>query len=152
LTLLLAAVFIAQGAIEYHVGATPAYVPQTGVHQAHIIRDLRAGTLDWVDPARLAGLLTFPSFHAASAVLFIWGAWPIRWLRGPMLAVNLAMLAATPIEGGHYLVDIFGGMAMAALGIASLRFTRARTPQPAAAPADLEIAAAPAAAGVAALG
>ncbi len=144
LTVLMAAFFIAKGAIEYHVGPTPDYVPQTGLHQAQIIRDLRSGALDWVDPARLAGLLTFPSFHATSATLFIWAAWPIRWLRGPMLAVNLAMLLATPIEGGHYLVDIFAGMAIAALGIASLRFTRARTAPMAAAPMDIPVAGAPA--------
>lgn len=151
LTLLLSTFFIAQGAIEYHVGAAPAYVPQTGVHQAPIIRDLRAGTLDWVDPARLAGLLTFPSFHAASAILFIWAAWPIRWLRGPMLAVNLCMLAATPIEGGHYLVDVFGGMAMAALGIASLRFTLAPTRRAAGTSLEIPALDAPAAAGAVAL-
>lgn len=143
LTLLLAAFFIAKGAIEYHVGPTPDYIPQTGVHQAPIIRDLRLGTLDWVDPARLAGLLTFPSFHAASAVLFIWGAWPIRWLRGPMLAVNLAMLSATPIEGGHYLVDVFGGMAIAALGIASLRFVRPNPARTGAAHDPLPVATSP---------
>lgn len=131
ITLVVAAFFIAKGAIEYHVGPTPDYMPHIGVHQAPIIRDLRLGTLDWVDPAKLAGLLTFPSFHATSAVLFIWGAWPIRWLRHPMLAVNLAMLAATPIEGGHYLVDIFGGIGIAALGILSLRLTAARSRRPA---------------------
>lgn len=138
-TVVIAAFFLARGAIEYHVGSTPAYMPQAGVHHAQIIRDLRAGTLDHVDPARLAGLLTFPSFHATSAILFIWAAWPIRRLRGPMLAMNLAMLAATPIEGGHYLIDVFGGVAIAWVGIAALRFTSPRPARAAAPSAEIRM-------------
>lgn len=138
-TVVIASFFLARGAIEYHVGATPAYMPQAGVHHAQIIRDLRAGLLDHVDPARLAGLLTFPSFHATSAILFIWAAWPIRWLRGPMLGMNVAMLLATPIEGGHYLIDVFGGIAIAWVGIAALRFTTLRVARPAPAPAGLPV-------------
>lgn len=121
LTVLIATFFLARGAIEYHVGPTPSYMPQAGVNHAQIIQNLRDGTLTWVDPAQLSGLLTFPSFHATSAILFIWAAWPIGWLRGPMLAMNLAMLAATPIEGGHYLIDVFGGAFTAWFGIAALR-------------------------------
>lgn len=132
LTVLIFAFFPARAALEYYMGATPAYMPQSGIHHVQLIEDLRAGTVTHVDPARLAGLVAFPSFHAASAILFIWAAWPIRWLRGPMLAMNLAMLAATPIEGGHYVIDLVGGAIVAALGIAALRLV---PPKPAGAAA-----------------
>lgn len=34
-----------------------------------------------------------------------------------MLALNLALIAATPIDGAHYFIDILGGGAVAALAI-----------------------------------
>jgi membrane-associated phospholipid phosphatase len=51
------------------------------------------------------------------AVLAAWYAWNIRALRGPLLALNILVLAATPIEGGHHLVDVFAGLALAAAAI-----------------------------------
>ena len=66
----------------------------------------------------LEGLVTFPSFHAAAAVLFTWAVWVSRAARWPMLAVNLVMVVAAPIEGAHYLVDIIAGGGTAAAAIA----------------------------------
>ena len=122
LTLLIFALVPARAALGYYMGSNPAYMPQSGIGHVEIIESLRAGTLTLVDQASLAGLIAFPSFHAASAFLFIWAAWPIRWLRGPMLVLNLMMLAATPIEGGHYFVDVLGGAVVAASGVWVLRF------------------------------
>lgn len=58
------------------------------------------------------GFISMPSYHAASAALLTWAVWrlPIRWL---MLAINLAMIAAAPLLGGHYAVDILGGVVVA---------------------------------------
>jgi hypothetical protein len=42
-------------------------------------------------------VITFPSFHAASAVIFILSAWPLRRLRWVYLLLNGLMLAATPV-------------------------------------------------------
>ena len=38
------------------------------------------------------------------------GLWTIRWLRPLALLVNAAMLAATPLNGGHYFIDLIGGV------------------------------------------
>jgi membrane-associated phospholipid phosphatase len=38
-----------------------------------------------------------------------------------MLAVNLALIAATPIDGGHYLTDVLGGILIAVLAIVAVR-------------------------------
>ena len=61
----------------------------------------------------LVGYVTFPSFHAAAACLFAWSAWQVRWLRWPGFALNLLMAISTIPAGGHYLVDVFGGVAVA---------------------------------------
>lgn len=64
-----------------------------------------------------AGIITFPSGHAAFAVLCMWAAWPSRWLRYPVLALNLLMLVSAITHGAHYLVDVVAGGAVAALAI-----------------------------------
>ena len=85
------------------------------------LRDLpptRAGTLRQLDLMGLAGIVTFPSFHAASAVLYAWALWPVKWFRPIAILANGAMLAATPIIGGHYFIDLIAGIAIAMMAIA----------------------------------
>lgn len=65
----------------------------------------------------MGGLVFFPSFHSAGAILFIWAWWPVRQLRWPMLLLNLAMLAAVPVIGYHYFSDMIGGIVVALAAI-----------------------------------
>jgi membrane-associated phospholipid phosphatase len=65
----------------------------------------------------LEGLVTFPSFHAEAALLFAWATWRTPWIKWPVVAANIAMVLATPVEGGHYFVDIAAGFAIASLAI-----------------------------------
>jgi hypothetical protein len=100
----------------------PNIVPQ-GYYDT--LRDaplLRDGSLRTLDLFHLGGVLTFPSFHAASATLYVWGLWPLRWLRPLNLLVNGAMILATPIGGGHFLVDVLAGIAVAAASISAARW------------------------------
>jgi hypothetical protein len=114
-----------------------ALVPAIGVYQQigldpstlkHIdpggyldqLRDLpptRDGTLRHLELLNLGGIVTFPSFHAASAVLYAWALWPLRWWRPLIVLVNGFMLAATPLNGGHYFIDLIAGVIVAALAI-----------------------------------
>ena len=74
------------------------------------------------------GLITFPSFHAALGVIFARAFWSVPWLRWPALAVNLLMIAATPVNGGHYFVDVAAGGAVACVAIwAAERLQRVST-------------------------
>jgi membrane-associated phospholipid phosphatase len=80
------------------------------------IEALRNGSMRSLsDAAR--GYVSMPSFHAAGGVMFAWVCWSWRWIRWPMLALNLALIASTVVTGAHYLVDIFAGIAVAALAI-----------------------------------
>jgi PAP2 superfamily protein len=88
------------------------------------LRDLpptRDGVLRQLDLLGLGGIVTFPSFHAASAVLFAWALWVVKWMRPVALLANGAMLAATPLNGGHYFIDVFAGMVVAVLAIVAAR-------------------------------
>ncbi|WP_409189678.1 phosphatase PAP2 family protein [Bradyrhizobium sp. RDM4] len=71
--------------------------------QAREIPMLRDGTLRALNIAKLGGILTFPSFHAATALLSIWSLWSIWWLRPALLMLNAGMLLATPLVGGALL-------------------------------------------------
>ena len=74
-----------------------------------------------LDNSVFTALIAFPSYHAAAAALYVWGCWktPFRW---PVLALNVVMLAGAITIGGHYLIDIIGGLVVAAiaLGVAGL--------------------------------
>ena len=70
--------------------------------------------LPW--PSDIA-LITFPSFHAVIAVLFIYLAWPIRILRVVFLIVCAGMLFSTPWCGFHYISDVLAGIIIALISI-----------------------------------
>ncbi|MEH6951944.1 phosphatase PAP2 family protein [Nitrobacter sp. NHB1] len=86
---------------------------------AHIrhLEGIRNGLVHVVRFNDLEGLITFPSFHTVSALLYIWAQWPIRCLRWPAVALNLLMVASTPIDGAHYAIDIIGGIGVAIIAI-----------------------------------
>ncbi|GLR48079.1 phosphatase PAP2 family protein [Sphingomonas astaxanthinifaciens] len=107
----------AVGPITHYGVAEPDYVTATSSRHVEIIEALRAGSLRTVDVGEVAGLISVPSFHAATALLLIWAAWPLRRARYLVGLVNIAMLVATPIEGNHYLVDVIAGLALAAAAI-----------------------------------
>lgn len=78
---------------------------------------LRAGQFPLFSPANANGIITFPSFHSTLAILFAWAFWATPWLRWPAVALNIAMLLATPPLGAHYLVDVIAGIAIAIVAI-----------------------------------
>ncbi len=95
----------------------PALLDPTPWRQPEILHRLRDGSLRVVSLAELDGIITFPSFHAAAAVLLGYAFWTIRWLRWPFALLNVLMLASAVPVGGHYIVDIVAGIAVAAVGI-----------------------------------
>jgi len=100
----------------------PNIDPQSYYNGMLEIPALRDGSLRLLSLFDLGGVLTFPSFHAISAVLYAWALWPLRWLRPFNLACNGAMLVATPVGGGHYFADVVAGIAIAMLSIYGVRY------------------------------
>jgi PAP2 superfamily len=82
--------------------------------QLRDITALRDGSLRHLELYRLAGIVSFPSFHAASGFLYIWALWPVRGFRWLTIGINTWMIAATPVIGAHYIIDVFGGAAVTA--------------------------------------
>ena len=96
-----------------------------------LVRDDSLRVLDIMD---LGGIITFPSFHAAAAVLFMWALWGVWWMRPLALIANVGMLIATPMAGGHYFIDVFAGIGVAVLAIAAACWIGERATREAAQP------------------
>ncbi len=98
-----------------------------GCHDAYLddLVGLRGGKLPSLDIMVLKGVVAFPSFHAVLAILFAYAH------RGsptflPAVVLNLAMLVSIPSEGGHYFVDLFGGVAVGFVSLLLMRLLPAR--------------------------
>jgi membrane-associated phospholipid phosphatase len=82
---------------------------------------LRDGKLRVLEIGQLTGIVTFPSFHAAAAILYLWALWAISWMRVIALICNALLLLSTPIDGGHYFIDVIAGVSLAILAILVVR-------------------------------
>jgi hypothetical protein len=71
----------------------------------------------YITPTEMRGLIAFPSYHGVLALIVTFYAWPVRWLRWPILLTNAIVLLCTPIQGGHHLVDVLASFPVAALSI-----------------------------------
>ncbi|MBB4258772.1 phosphatase PAP2 family protein [Bradyrhizobium sp. CIR3A] len=97
---------------ERTAGNRPRACPCVRLHilAAVLVRD---GTTRVLDAYSLAPLLTFPRFHAITAVLCTWAVWPLRWLRLVGVLWNAVVLLAPPIGGGHFFIDVIAGVVVA---------------------------------------
>ncbi|HRP79704.1 MAG TPA: phosphatase PAP2 family protein [Aquamicrobium sp.] len=80
-----------------------------------------------LSPKDALGLIAFPSFHTVMACMAVWFTRPFPRLFPAFLVVNLLMVPAILVHGGHHLMDVFGGVAVFALALAAAgRLLRAR--------------------------
>ena len=86
-----------------------------------VIIGIKSGAIHMIDPSLYYGLVSLPSFHVAGGVMLIWAVWHRPWLRWPSLALNFLMGIASIVIGGHYLVDVIGGVLLAYLAIVTVK-------------------------------
>ncbi len=67
--------------------------------------------------ANLQGIISFPSFHTSLGVLFTYVVRKRRLILLPVALLNVAMIVSVLTEGGHFLVDVVAGAAVAAAAI-----------------------------------
>lgn len=112
----------------YGLQISPSQFPSLDVSmyaaQLRDIMALRDGSLRHLEVFKLAGIVSFPSFHAASGILYMWALWPVRRIGGIAVALNLLMISATPVIGAHYMIDVLGGIALAAVSAFLVRYFR----------------------------
>lgn len=113
LTLAIYSQMPAVGPFSYLWRGPIPYMPVSELWQPDLIPALRAHGVTVIDVGQLRGLVSAPSFHAASATLYIAAArrcGPLRWW---LTGLPAAMLLATPVEGTHYLIDLILGAGVA---------------------------------------
>jgi hypothetical protein len=115
-TIVISAVVPAQG-VWGHYGLNaadhPAINPVTREFHLPIFHGLRDGSYRLLAGLGSMGIITFPSFHSAIALLFIFAFWPVPVMRWIGLVVNVLMIVATPVDGGHYFIDVIAGVVIA---------------------------------------
>lgn len=115
-TIAISAVLPAEGVWGFYKLSSadyPAIVPVTRELHLPIFHGLRDGTFRTLMASGSEGIISFPSLHAALGVIFVLALWPISYLRWAGLAVNLLMIGATPVDGGHYFSDVIAGIGIA---------------------------------------
>jgi membrane-associated phospholipid phosphatase len=126
-TIAVAAVLPGVGAWEFHAmpSGPDSTIPiaQSSLPVFHALRD---GTLRQLVAVGAEGIITFPSLHAAVGLILMAALWPVAGLRWIGIAVNAVMIAATPIDGMHYLVDVIAGLMIAVACVAAARALAAR--------------------------
>lgn len=70
-----------------------------------------------ITASELRGMIAFPSYHAVLAFIAIYSARNIKYVNVFFLFLNLLILPATFIHGGHHMMDLPGGFAVFLIGI-----------------------------------
>lgn len=88
---------------------------------AQELQRLRDGQLREISWGIKGAIIGFPSFHCIAAIINTWHLWrdPLYRLFG--MPLNAALIAASLVLGGHYLIDLIAGVPVA---IASLAVTQ----------------------------
>ena len=133
-TILASGLFPAMGNVFDPAGYRHLW-PSVAWLEAGLIGGLRDGSIRVVDLGAMMGIVTFPSFHATLAAIFVWAFGQLPRLATPAQLWAASTIVATPVFGGHYAVDVIAGLALAPpaiiLATRLARPTSLRTPQPA---------------------
>lgn len=71
----------------------------------------------YISPSEVRGLIAFPSYHGVLALIVTWYARSVPRLFWPLAVINVLVLVATPIQGGHHLVDVLAAFPVTALAL-----------------------------------
>jgi membrane-associated phospholipid phosphatase len=126
-TLAIGAFVPAAGAFAQHASVGELFTRWPFFQTFESLRNDATPMLDFSDPQ---GLVTFPSFHAVMAIITTYALRDLRVVSLLCLVIlNSLEIISTLTEGGHYLVDVIGGVIVAGasiLFIAAVEF-RSRT-------------------------
>jgi membrane-associated phospholipid phosphatase len=67
--------------------------------------------LSLITGSKMAGAVAFPSMHIVLTSMVLWFT-RRTWMFIPLVVLNLLMPIATVLQGGHHIMDLFGGLAI----------------------------------------
>jgi membrane-associated phospholipid phosphatase len=121
-TVVLSIPFPAAGATAFYTPTQEmlsGFSPHSGIWHMAVFSSLRGGD-PVLDYNHLAGVIQFPSYHAAIAIFLTYA------LRGtvlfvPAIFLNALMILGTLPEGGHHLIDVIAGSIICVASILLVR-------------------------------
>jgi hypothetical protein len=119
-TILVSGLFPAMGNV-FDPAAYRHLWPSIAWLETDLIGGLRDGSIRIVDLGAMMGIVTFPSFHATLALIFIWAFGHLPRFALPAQCWAGLTIVATPVFGGHYAVDVLAGLALAPPAIILMR-------------------------------
>lgn len=120
LTNLDAALVPAEGAYAYFKPGSDIagnYTALSGMWHHETLTALRTQAVPVFDFYNVEGLVTFPSFHTVLAIMIAYGFRDYKPLFVLAVIANALVIVGAISEGGHHLIDIFAGAAIATFGI-----------------------------------
>jgi hypothetical protein len=82
---------------------------------------IRAGVTSTVVIEKLSGIVVFPSFHTASAIIYMYAFRESGVISIVAILINIAMLLSIPVMGDHYITDMLAGAVVAIMTITVTR-------------------------------
>jgi membrane-associated phospholipid phosphatase len=115
--LLTAALFALVPAIGPWVvyGFQPTYLQSSTQAALVLLKSGKTISLDFPS----GGIVSFPSFHVALVALSVAALWYIRKLRSLLCLAMLGICISTVTTGWHYVIDVIGGIGVAAISQAA---------------------------------
>lgn len=68
-------------------------------------------------PDEIRGVIGFPSYHSVLALIAVYAARNLKWVFPVFLSINILIIPATLIQGGHHLADIPAGFILFFIGL-----------------------------------
>jgi hypothetical protein len=81
------------------------------------IQGFHDGSLTTIGLADVDGLVSFPSFHVAGALIATWAFRRRRWIVVPLAVINAGLIAATFMTGLHYFIDVLAAFPLFAMSV-----------------------------------
>ncbi len=108
--IIMSGIWPAEGAFGYYqVELNRAYV--------QVFMGLHNGTIKTIGDQSIQGVIQFPSFHVALALVLTYAARGRKYLFPLLVELNILLFLSTPSIGGHHFADLWGGVALALLSI-----------------------------------
>lgn len=117
-------VFTLPPAVASHLGLV------LGFDYARGLVDLLNNGPGFISPREIRGIVGFPSYHTLQALTLAWYARQLPVWRWCALGLNAIVLVAVPIQGGHHLMDMLGGLGVTVMAAGLARASLAWAARP----------------------
>jgi PAP2 superfamily len=87
---------------------------KSGMDHIENLMALRGAAPFHIEVSKLVGLATFPSYHTCLALIILLATRGYKFIAPIGAIIGVSIIAATPVYGGHYLVDVLAGAAVTA--------------------------------------